>query len=147
MQWVCNHFSFSSVSYQCQLIFCTSSGWVMWGMFLSDYFLSLRKDTSLKCSQAPKRKILFSSAVFETLWSYATIKCNFVLDLPQKMQIIVLVNTPGDTKVFRPINSYQFFWRKSPNESETTFLISIKFHRKENNGKLEGLFHSNIMLF
>lgn len=67
------------------------------------------------------------------------------LDLPQKTQILVLVNTLGDTKAVRHINIWH--WRKRQSGSETTFLIGTKFHRQENNAELEGFFHSNLIAF
>lgn len=93
----------------------------------------------------PRERFCLPVLLLRHCMLHETIKYAFVLNLPPKIQIIVLVNSPGDTKTFRPINPWH--WRKSPNESEMTFLISIKFHRKENNGKLAGLVHSNITPF
>lgn len=45
----------------------------------------------------------------------------------------------------RHINTWS--WRKKQGRSETTFLIGIKFHRKENNAELEGFFEFKSYIF
>lgn len=101
-------------------------------MFLSAYFFEFEKRHFPAIQPSTQEK----DSVFQCcFWDTVTLcymkqyNVSLFLDIPQKMQILVLVNTLGDTKAMRHINTWH--WRKRQSGSETAFLIGTKFHRKQ----------------